>query len=769
MNSRYYPVILLIVFGFLNAAYPGEMPINLPSDKYGLRFNALADRWDEAIPLGNGMLGALIWQNGENLRISLNRADLWDLRPMANLDKPEWNFKWVYQQWKNENYSKVQEYFDRPYDRDPAPSKIPAGALEFAIRKLGEVEYVRLRLVDAVCEVKWKNGVQLSIFVHATKSQGWYRFEGLRDSIRIALLNPPYNLKEDSGVDNPVTGQDLRRLGYPEGVILYSKNSLTYNQEGWGGFTYQIHTKWEKVNNVLTGCWSISSQFPGWKKQSDSETIVKKGLKKGFSDTYNEHQDWWLTYWTKSSLTIPDSLLQNQYYMEMYKFGSAARKGAPPISLQSVWTADNGRLPPWKGDFHHDLNTQLSYWPAYTGNHLGLEEGFLDWLWKNKPTFEKYTTSFYGTNGLNVPGVSTLTGEPMGGWIQYSFGPTVSAWLGHHFYLHWRYSRDESFLKNRVYPWIKDVATYLYELSDIDIDTGLRKLPLSSSPEIFNNSREAWFAKLTNFDLALIRWTFEKAAELARELNYKDEAALWSKKAEEWPEYAIDEGGLMFAPGHPYDSSHRHFSHLMAYHPLGLIDWSQGQKSRKLIQNTLSSLEKYGYDKWVGYSFSWLGNLYARAFNGEEAARALRLFAECFCLKNSFHVNGDQSGRGIVKGTYRPFTLEGNFAFAAGIQEMLLQSHTDVITIFPAIPSAWEDLSFNDLRAQGAFLVSADRKQGRVEKVKIISEKGQILRLNNPFKGKKIFLNGEKLQPGVILEDVITMPTRINQEFVFTF
>ncbi len=188
----------------------------------------------------------------------------------------------------------------------------------------------------------------------------------------------------------------------------------------------------------------------------------------------------------------------------MYKFGAAARSDAPPISLQAVWTADNGKIPPWKGDFHHDLNTQLSYWPAYRGNQMDLEEGFINWLWKHKKTFEKYTEEYYEIEGLNVPGVTTLTGEPMGGWIQYSFGPTVSAWLGHHFYLHWRYTMDEDFLVEKAYPWMREVAVFFDELSVLGED-GKRKLPLSSSPEIFDNSKKAWFDEVTNYDLALIR------------------------------------------------------------------------------------------------------------------------------------------------------------------------------------------------------------------------------------------------------------------------
>ena len=127
-----------------------------------------------------------------------------------------------------------------------------------------------------------------------------------------------------------------------------------------------------------------------------------------------------------------------------------------------------------------------------------------------------------------------------------------------------------------------------------------------------------------------------------------------------------------------------------------------------------------------------------RAFDGEGAYNALRTFADCFCLANTFHANGDQSGTGKSKFTYRPFTLEGNFAFAAGVQEMLLQSHTDTIRVFPAVPKAWKNIKFDHLRARGAFLVSAEKKDGKVVSVKILSEKGKRLLMVSPFTGKVI-------------------------------
>ncbi|NQU50958.1 MAG: glycoside hydrolase N-terminal domain-containing protein [Bacteroidetes bacterium] len=710
--------------------------------KHNLVFDELAMVWDEAMPLGNGMVGNLVWQKEGKLRFSLDRADLWDLRPMENIDFDKWKFKNVYEHWKADEYKKVQKAFDEPYDKSPAPSKIPAGALEFDIAALGKIKTASLDIETATCIVEWENGAKLTTFIHAEKPMGWYKFENIPEPINIELVSPAYN-RENKEAQTSQSRNDLNQLEYRQGDILKGENSFTYNQKGWGDFSYQIYTEWETGNNSLLGSWSVSSENKGWEKAPKATDVVAAEIKTGYKISLEKHLQWWTNYWNKSEITIPDELLEKQYYLEMYKFGAAARNDAPPIALQSVWTADHGKLPPWKGDFHHDLNTQLSYWPAYAGNYLDLEEGFLNWLWKYRPVFKKYTKDYFGVEGMNVPGVTTLEGEPMGGWIQYSMGQSVASWLGHHFYLHWQYSMDREFLEQRAYPWLKDVAVFLDQIAVKD-KNGKRKLLMSSSPEIYNNSREAWFEATTNFDLALIRWNYEKAAELATELGLKDEAEKWLQILSEWPELTVDsESGFMFAPEFPYNESHRHFSHLMGFHPLGTVDFSNGDADKKIILNTLQNLEKHGSDGWTGYSFSWLGNMYARAFDGENAARVLRTFAECFCLKNSFHVNGDQCKAGHSKFLYRPFTLEGNFAFASGIQEMLLQSHAGVINLFPAIPASWENAKFNSLRTYGAFLVSAKMEKGEVIKVEIYSEKGGEIVLANPFNGAEFSSNKE--------------------------
>lgn len=697
----------------------------------GLQFNQLPKRWDEGLPLGNGMIGELIWQKDNKLRFSLDHAELWDLRPMKELHSSGFNYAWVKEQVLKDNYKAVQQIGDEPYEREPAPSKLPGAAIEFEIANWGAVKHANLNIENAMAEVLWENGTKLTSFVHATKPIGYFRFENIKD-FSINLLAPKYEGAIDKNAGGSVAGDDLARLGYKQGKVIRTGQSYVYEQEGWGGFKYQVSVNWKLVSaGVIEGYWAISAHYVG--KPKPKATAILQTTQ-SYAQSLISHQDWWKNFWAKSSIDLPDATLEKQWYLELYKFGSVARSNTPPISLQAVWTADNGRLPPWKGDFHHDLNTQLSYWLSYSGNHLDEGMGYLNHLDQNKTRYKKYTKWYFGTDGLNVPGVTTLTGEEMGGWIQYSLSPTVSSWLAQHYYMQWRYSMDKTFLEQRAYPWFKEVARHLEQITYLDA-AGKRQLPISASPEINDNSKSAWFLENTNYDLALMRYLFTKAAELAHELKRVNEAKHYEQVLAQFSDYHLSEANeLKFAKDLPYNQSHRHFSHLMAIHPLGEIRWENGEKDQSIIKSTINLLEKIGPDYWCGYSYAWLGNLKTRAKDGEGAAKALTDFATAFCSTNSFHLNGDQTKSGKSKFTYRPFTLEGNFAFAAGIQEMLLHSYAGFIEVFPAVPQDWKEISFNHLRAEGAFLVSAKKDGGQVDMIKIVSDKGGKTRLKLPFK-----------------------------------
>ena len=721
---KYWFAIALFVF-YSAAA------IAQPTVKDNLSFEFLANRWDEAIPLGNGWLGALIWKKDTSVRISIDRVDLWDDRPMLEIERL--NFKWVAQQVKKGAYDTVQKVGDDPYEKFSAPTKIPGAAIEFNLSKFGKVVQNKLDITKALNTVKFENGVILTNYVHAVNEVGYFSFDNCVDEIVPNIIIPAYHSAVKGKIKSSVEGQGLERLGYATGSVITEKNSLHYHQPTWDGNYYEVLVQWKKMGNKIIGQWTITNN----KKATlpSINTLSNANVALAF------HIAWWKNYWSRSAISIPDTMIAKQYYLEMYKFGSVARSNTPPISLQAIWTADNGNLPPWKGDLHHDLNTELSYWPGYTGNHLDLTASYTNWMWKVRPENKKWTKHYFGVDGLNVPGVTTISGKPMGGWIQYSMSPTTGIWLAQHFYWQWKYGMDKNFLKEQCRPYFEAVAQYLSNIRVLDTASNQYQLPLSSSPEYNNNSINAWFAKFTNYDLSLVKSLYRQYTDVLSS-SAKNSNRPFLKGSEMFPPLDINHTGLTIAPNQNLEESHRHHAHLMAIYPLGLLNGDR-IADKIVMDKSLRWLEKKGTREWCGYSFSWAACLYARAREGDSAARMLKIFANNFVSINSFHLNGDQRGGQFSNFTYRPFTLEGNFAFAQGLHEMLIQSSNGYIEIFPAIPADWKKLSFTTLRTEGAFLVSASMENGRIKEVVITSAAGGLLQLKLPF-SKFIFMGVQK-------------------------
>ncbi|MBS1934255.1 MAG: glycoside hydrolase N-terminal domain-containing protein, partial [Bacteroidetes bacterium] len=275
--------------------------------EHNLVFDSLANRWDEAMPLGNGMLGALVWEKNDRLRISLDRADLWDERQVLDLDKL--NFRWVQQQIEKNQYDTVHKIGDDPYEASPYPTKIPAGALEFDISKFGKVVLNVLDISRALNTIKFQNGTVCNIYIHASKQAGYFGFENLPSATLIPqLIIPDYNNGENGNAGNSVEGQGLQKLGYKKGIIISSDSDVVYHQPTWGSHYYEIKIQWKKFSsNHIIGAWTISNDEPVSPKILLSESKEPTG--------WLSHEKWWNTFWNRSSVSIPDKLIEKQYYL----------------------------------------------------------------------------------------------------------------------------------------------------------------------------------------------------------------------------------------------------------------------------------------------------------------------------------------------------------------------------------------------------------------------------------------------------------------------
>jgi len=182
----------------------------------------------------------------------------------------------------------------------------------------------------------------------------------------------------------------------------------------------------------------------------------------------------------------------------------------------------------------------------------------------------------------------------------------------------------------------------------------------------------------------------------------------------------------------------------MAIHPLGTLHVEGSDRDRAVIDATLDRMHEKGTRAWTGYSFSWFSCVLARAGRAEEALKYLVDYERAFILRNGFHVNGDQIGAGLSAFRYRPFTLEGNFLAMEAVHEMLLQSWppnrladpAPVVRLFPAMPWRWHEASFDRLRAEGGFVVSARRQNNATTWFRVEATQDGLLRIRDNFSGR---------------------------------
>jgi alpha-L-fucosidase 2 len=321
----------------------------------------------------------------------------------------------------------------------------------------------------------------------------------------------------------------------------------------------------------------------------------------------------------------------------------------------------------------------------------------------------------------------------------------MGAWNAHLFYLHWRYTGDERFLRTRAYPWCREIGECLLHLLKPDAKWGLT-LPLSSSPEIFDNTHRAFLIPNSNYDLMSLKMLFLSLAEMAAACGEKPAAASWADAAKRLGDFhARPDGTLLLDEKTPLPGSHRHLSNLMGLYPFNLITRDGGETDQARIKASLHQWDQFGTKAWCGYSFSWMSALRARVGEPEAALRNLDIYTRAFILRNGFHANGDQTKSGFSDFTYRPFTLEGNFLAMTAVHEMLLQSwsarpgsgQAGVIRIFPATPWRWHEAAFDHLRAEGGHRVSARRENNATTWFRLVAGQDGEVRIQDNFGGRE--------------------------------
>lgn len=684
-------------------------------DTANLHFNNTIKNWDEAVPLGNGQLGCLIWDSSDKLRFTLDRSDLWDC---SNTPENQKNFSYadIINSVKKKKKGNLYKKYDACYFR-PTPTKLPAGKI---ILDLGVRENVESDLSFQRAEAVLKIGdITVKSFIHANESYGLIYVS--KENIGIEIKNPKFGGKRKSPFESLFTGtvQSLKNIHYP---------AAKFSTENENGIKYQYFI--QKTNDRYYGIVAGIKEYDGETLIaytvamdrnkyfiSGAKKILEGALNKGYENALKEHLIWWNDYWRKSKISIPDKFIEKQWNFNNYLLASCSRKGNYPMPLQGLWTADNDSLPPWKGDYHHDLNTQMSYTSYLKANHTDEGECFIDYLLDLSEEASKFARTFYNADGLCLPSVMDIEGHALGGWCQYSLSPTNQLWLCCIMARHFYFTRDINLLKERIYPYMVQTGKFLFSI--LKKENGKYKLPLSTSPEIHDNTLKAFLTPNSNYDLSLMRAFSKDMTNLSCELGYDAESELWANRLNDFDELAVNNDNVLMlcSDESPYES-HRHHSHCMSIYPLRTMKYDN-QRNKEIIDATVKNLEKFGMNGWVGYSLGWMAQFYIIKGDGDKAFEMINTFYRYYCTDNGFHSNGDYRGITGTPQKCRLFTLEGNFLATDAVQEMLLYSEDDGIEVFPAIPDNWNDACFDGFLAYGGVQIGAKLENREITQIKL--------------------------------------------------
>lgn len=664
--------------------------------------NNLPTDWTNGPFMGNGLLGTVIYTvpDSNAIRFDIGRTDYEDHR-----DSTQLGFAM----------------------RTP---RLPIGY--FLLKPVGQIQAnsaMRLDLYNAetVADIFTNKGsIHFKAYIHTEKmllvvettttgDESEFSFE----FIPAQAISP----RQQFGIEKKQASKLAPSYKNNPSPTVGNANNIHYCEQKllFGGV---LTTVWKEVKRNSTRTLLVNST-PSFPQSNATELAIECVKRIDFSDLKKlklSHRKYWNNYYPISFVSIPDARLESFYWIQMYKLASATRADRPYIDNQGPWLEPT----PWPYSTWN-LNVQLSYWPLYTSNRLDISRSLTNTLWKYRDNLRKnlpleYQHDSYAIGRASSSQLEAPVNEPK------EKAPEMGCltWACHNLYLYYRHSMDRQMLRDTLFPLLKGSINYYMHVVKQDAN-GRWHLPATYSPEY------PFTAEDMNFDLSLLKWGCKTLMEIDNSFKIKDPLyKKWEQIAQNLTDYPTDSTGFMVGKDLPLNLSHRHYSHLLMIYPLYDINIEQ-VGGREIIERSLKHWQSMK-SALAGYSYTGAASIAASLGDGDAALMYLNgLWEKGFVQPNTFYKEAGP-------------VIETPLSAAQSIHDMLLQSWGNKIRVFPAIPIDWQNVSFQNLSAEGGFLVSAVRENGTTKWVSIeskidnqcvinpfINEDVQII---NPYKRK---------------------------------